>query len=408
MMQKRVAAFKGEDNPAVKGGVLQLDRSHLPDSRFSDERGASAAGRAGGIGYELTVVVPTFNERQNIGTLLAGLDAALAGFDWEVVFVDDDSPDGTASFARDLAQQDSRVRCIQRIGRRGLSSACIEGALSSAAPYIAVMDADLQHDEAKLPQLLELVRSGSCDVAVGSRYARGGSVGHLDARRRRMSRLATWLSRKVTGVDLSDPMSGFFVIRRERFHDVVRGLSGLGFKILLDILATPRSKMTVREAPYEFRSRLAGESKLDSQALWEFLLLLIDKKIGKYVPARFVSFASIGGLGVGVHFVVLSVLFKLLGASFTFSQAAAAGSAMVLNYTLNNVLTYRDRRLTGWRWWVGLASFVAVCALGAGANVGVASYLFGQNAGWVPSAVAGILMGAVWNYAVSSVYTWRK
>ena len=137
------------------------------------------------------------------------------------------------------------------------------------------------------------------------------------------------------------------------------------------------------EAPYEFRPRLAGESKLDSYALWEFLLLLADKRIGKYIPARFLSFSLIGGLGVAVHFAVLSAAFKWLGSNFPLSQAAAAGSAMIFNYTLNNILTYQDRRLTGWRWWTGLASFVAVCALGATANVGVASYLFVNDTGWM-------------------------
>jgi dolichol-phosphate mannosyltransferase len=400
------ATSSGERSAALHEGAIRRERSLLRDERSPNVVAELKAARPGG--YELTIVVPTFKERENVGPLVARLDTALLGLDWEVVFVDDDSPDETAASARDVAQHDRRIRCIQRIGRRGLSSACIEGALSSAAPYIAVMDADLQHDETALPDLFELVRSGACDVAVGTRYALGGSVGDWDGRRQQMSRFATWLSRKVTGVNLSDPMSGFFVIRREVLYDVVRSLSGLGFKILLDILATPRSKLRVGEVPYEFRPRLAGESKLDSHALWEFLLLLADKRIGKYVPARFLSFSLIGGLGVGVHFVVLSAAFKLLGSNFPLSQAAAAGSAMIFNYSLNNILTYQDRRRTGWRWWTGLASFVAVCALGATANVGVASYLFLNNTGWIVSAAAGILMGAVWNYAVSSVYTWQR
>ena len=408
MFSARVTTPRPERDRGAHQGTVPCERSPLREVRRVEQASEGATARPDSLGYDLTVVVPTFNERENIAPLVARLEAALAGFAWEVVFVDDDSPDGTAAFARELAQRDRRVRCLQRIGRRGLSSACIEGALASASPHIAVMDADLQHDEAALPDLVALVRSGLCDVAVGTRYALGGSVGGWDGHRQRMSRFATWLSRQVTGVNLSDPMSGFFVVRREALHDVVRDLSGLGFKILLDVLASARSELTVREVPYEFRPRLAGESKLDSHALWEFLLLLIDKKIGKYVPARFVSFAFIGGLGVGVHFIALSALFKLAGSTFPLSQAAATGSAILFNYTLNNVLTYRDRRRTGWRWWTGLASFVAVCALGATANVGIASYLYVQNTGWVLSAIAGILMGAVWNYAVSSVYTWQK
>jgi dolichol-phosphate mannosyltransferase len=204
-------------------------------------------------------------------------------------------------------------------------------------------------------------------------------------------------------------MSGFFVIKRETFEKVVRGLSGLGFRILLDIAATAKGDLRVAEVPYKFRLRETGESKLDSQVLWEFILLLVDKRIGRWVPARFVSFAAIGGMGVVVHFLVLTGMFQVLGEGFALSQSVAALAAMVFNYALNNALTYRDRRRKGWRWWTGLASFVAVCAIGAAANVGVASYLFEtQSTGWALSALAGILMGAVWNYAVSSVYTWRK
>jgi dolichol-phosphate mannosyltransferase len=359
-------------------------------------------------GPELAIVVPTFNERENVAELVRRLDRALPGIAWEVVFVDDDSPDGTADLLRALARRDHRVRCLQRVGRRGLASACVEGVLATSAELVAVMDADLQHDETVLPQMLAAVRCGSADIAVGTRYAKGGSIGEWNQSRAQMSALATWLSHKVTGVNLSDPMSGFFLLRREAFNGVVRDLSGLGFKILLDILASGKGKLRVHEQPYQFRNRVAGESKLDTQALWDFFLLLIDKRIGKLVPARFVSFGLIGGFGVVVHFVVLTVLFQLMGQGFAWSQAIAASVAMVFNYTLNNMLTYRDRRRKGFRWITGLISFAAICAVGMAANVGVANYLFVQQTFWVFSALAGILLGAVWNYAVSAVYTWRK
>lgn len=359
-------------------------------------------------GYELTLVIPTFNESLNVPRMVEVLDAALQGIRWEVIFVDDDSPDGTANVVRRISQTDPRVRVLHRIGRRGLSTACIEGALASSAEFVAVMDADLQHDETVLPQMLAAVRSGSADIAVGTRYAKGGSIGEWNQSRAQMSALATWLSHKVTGVNLSDPMSGFFLLRREAFNGVVRDLSGLGFKILLDILASGKGKLRVHEQPYQFRNRVAGESKLDTQALWDFFLLLIDKRIGKLVPARFVSFGLIGGFGVVIHFIVLTTLFQFLGQNFAWSQAIAASVAMVFNYTLNNMLTYRDRRRKGFRWITGLISFAAICAVGMAANVGVANYLFVQQTFWVFSALAGILLGAVWNYAVSAVYTWRK
>src|SRR5688572_2296033 len=146
---------------------------------------------------ELTVVVPAFRERENIPGLLAALDAALAGLDWETIIVCDDALDGTEELVRERAQKDARVRCIQRVGRRGLASACIEGMLASSAPYLAVIDADLQHDETLLPKLLEAARRDGADIVVASRYMEGGSTGELDPGRVRMSRLAGALGRAL-------------------------------------------------------------------------------------------------------------------------------------------------------------------------------------------------------------------
>lgn len=357
---------------------------------------------------ELTIVVPTFNEAGNVRTLVDRLSLALVGVEWEVVFVDDDSPDMTAEVVASIAQHDSRVRRIQRIGRRGLSTACIEGALSSSAPFFAVMDGDLQHDEMILPAMLSAVREGRGDLAVGSRYTQGGSLGQWDEKRQGMSRLATSISRLLTGVELSDPMSGFFMMRRETFNLVVRDLSGLGFKILLDIAAAGKGRLKIVETPYTFRERQVGESKLDSQALWEFLMLLLDKKFGKFVPVRFLSFAMIGGSGVVVHFVVLTALLEVARLPFVWSQVSATVVAMIYNYALNNIITYRDRRRTGWGWYVGLISFMIACSVGALANIGIASYLYSDRTNWALAALAGIAAGTVWNYAVTAFYTWKR
>ena len=357
---------------------------------------------------ELAVVVPTFNERDNISELVSRLEQCLGGEAWEVIFVDDDSADGTAARVREIARQDPRVRCLQRIGRRGLSSACVEGMLASSSPYLAIIDGDCQHDEKVLPRMLELLKSGEADVVVGTRYAAGGGIGSWNASRARMSRLATRLSRAVIKHDLSDPMSGFFALRREVLELAVRNLSSVGFKILLDIIASSPKPPRVQEVPYEFRNRHAGESKLDSQAIWGYLMLLVDKLIGGIVPVRFVSFALIGAVGVFVHFAVLAALFRVMSLPFTFSQAGAAGVAMASNFILNNAVTYRDMRLRGWRWVKGLVSFTLTCSLGALANVGVASYLFKRHTLWALSALSGIVVGAVWNYAMTATYTWAK
>jgi dolichol-phosphate mannosyltransferase len=357
---------------------------------------------------ELTIVVPTLNERDNVVPLLKLLDAALSGIAWEVIFVDDDSRDGTADHIRAIGKFDRRVRCLQRIGRRGLSTACIEGALASATPYIAVMDADLQHDESLLPRMLECLRGGDCDLVVGSRYVGGGGLGDLSAGRAQISGMATRLSRLVYRSELADPMSGFFMLRRELLEDTVRRLSGQGFKILLDILASSPRSVRIKELPYTFRQRRHGESKLDTLVAWEFVMLIADKSIGHLVPVRFALFALIGGLGLVVHLAVLWTSLEVVGTAFATAQTAAAVVAMTSNFFLNNLFTYRDKRLKGWRLLRGLVSFYLICAVGAVANVGIATYAFAEHQTWWVAGIAGVIVGSVWNYAVSSIFTWKR
>jgi dolichol-phosphate mannosyltransferase len=358
---------------------------------------------------ELAIIIPTLNEADNIDLLLSRLDRVLAGIAWEVVFVDDDSTDRTREFIHAAERRDPRVRALHRIGRRGLASACIEGALATSAPYIAVMDADLQHDEGLLAEMLRVLSSEPLDIVVGSRYVSGGGFGGLSRGRVRISGLATRISRRILKADVADPMSGFFMMRRGAFDAAVRNLSGIGFKILMDLFASSPRPLKFRELAYEFRARAHGESKLDSLAVWEYVMLVSDKLVGHIIPVRFLSFALVGGLGLIVHLSVLGVMLRLIGLTFEFSQAAATLTAMVCNFTLNNVLTYRDLRLRGWGFVRGIISFFLVCAAGAIANVGVGTVLFDRLAlPWWLAGVAGAVVGAVWNYAVSGVFTWRK
>jgi len=357
---------------------------------------------------ELAVVVPTFNESANVHELVSRLDRVLDGIAWEVIFVDDDSPDGTAELVRQLGQHHPRVRVVHRIQRRGLSSACVEGMLATAAPYLAVMDADLQHDEALLPQMLTALRAPDCDLVVGTRYMEGGGVGEWDESRQLSSRLATGLSQRLLGVKLRDPMSGFFMIRREAFMGAVHHLSTMGFKILLDIVVSSPRTLHFVELPYTFGLRHAGESKLDARVAWDYLMMLVDKTLGRYVPTSLLSFGAVGGLGVGVHLMVLTTSLKLAGASFTHAQTLAVVVAMVFNFYLNNVLTYRDKQLKGWSWWWGLAKFMAACALGAVANVGVASWMHGGGEYWQWSSLVGILVGLMWNYGATAILVWPQ
>ena len=382
---------------------LSIDQSIPPLDR--GERGSDVITP----GPELTIVVPTRDEHDNVRPVYAALCRALEGINWEAIFVDDDSQDGTPVAICGIATLDRRVRCIQRIDRRGLASACIEGILASSAPYVAVMDADLQHDERLLPRMLETLKSDRLiDAVVGSRYVEHGSIGNWNRGRAWLSSVATRIGRSILQAPIADPMSGFFMIRREVFRETMRRLSSVGFKLLLDILASSPRPLRVKEIPFHFRTRYSGESKLDALIGWEYLTLLADKVFGHIIPIRFLVFALVGGFGLLVHLTVLWLCLNFVQLTFELSQATATGVAIVGNFTLNNWLTYYDRRLTGWGFVRGLISFGLICSFGAIANVGLASLLFNQeHLIWWIAGIAGAAMSSVWNYAVTSVFTWR-
>jgi dolichol-phosphate mannosyltransferase len=355
---------------------------------------------------ELSVIVPTFNERDNVPVLVERLRHTLEGRDWEVVFVDDNSPDGTAALVRAMGQQDRRVRGIRRIGRRGLSGACLEGALACHTAYVAVMDADLQHDESLLVAMLERLRAGDVDLVVASRYADGGSLTSFSRKRARVSRWSTALARRFLKVELTDPMSGFFMIRRAVFEEIAPSLSSQGFKILLDIVATARGKLRIAEIPYLFRSRLHGESKLDAHVALDFASLVIAKLTSDVVSIRFLLFCLVGLTGLGLHLVVLRIG---LAGGLRFEVAQAVSTVLIIawNFFLNNALTYRDQRLMGWRFVIGLIGFELICSVGVISNVGVASWIYDYGSVWWIAGLGGAAMGAVWNYLVSAAFIWR-
>ena len=377
-----------------------------PDGRARLAASPGTPGSASAPGPELAIVVPTLDERDNVGLLIKRLAAVLDGIGWEAVFVDDDSPDGTADHLRLLGRDDHRIRCIRRLGRRGLSSACIEGILSTSAPYIAIIDGDLQHDESLLPQMLELLKRHGADLVVASRYTGSGAADGLSAKRRRLSRAGAWLARALLKSDISDPVSGFFMMRREVADAAAPRLSGVGTKILIDLLASSPRPLSVAELPYRFRERGRGSSKLDGFTALEYLALLVEKASGRRLPAKFLMFGLVGASGMVVNLAVLRLL--LAGAGFVDAQAAATVTAMVWNFFLNNSLTYRDCRLVGWRAVRGLVSFMAICGLGAVVNVLVARDLYAATGMWFAAGAGGAAVGALLNYALTSMFTWGR
>ncbi len=355
-------------------------------------------------GPELSVVIPTYKERGNVAELVRRLDAALAGIAWEAIYVDDNSPDGTAEAVKQIAAGDPRIRCLRRVGRRGLAGACVEGMLSSAAPFVAVIDADLQHDEKVLAVMLARLKADEADLVAGTRYGDGGSAAGLSQGRGFLSRLATAMTRLLVGTALSDPMSGFFMMRRDRFDEIAPRLSPQGFKILLDIAGSGR--LRIAEQPYVFGERFAGESKFNAQIGLEFLGLLVGKATGDVIDPRFAFFAMVGSVGLVVHLLALWAALSVK-MDFHAAQIVATLVAMSSNFLLNNEITYRDRRLKGAGALKGFVLFCLFASVGAFANIDLAEWLYSGASVWWAAGAAGAVMSALWNYAMSTLFVWR-
>ncbi len=357
---------------------------------------------------ELAIVVPTFKERDNIRPLLACLDRVLAGIPHEVIFVDDDSPDGTAHLVRQISLERPDVRVLQRIGRRGLASACVEGMLATAAPYIAVMDADLQHDEKILPEMLRTIKADAkVDLVVASRNIEGGSMGEFAKSRVAISDMGRKLSNMVCRCEVSDPMSGFFLLRRQFMEEVLPNVSAIGFKILVDLISSSQRPVVLREVPYQFRNREHGESKLDTLVLVEYLQLVADKMIGQWIPPRFVLFGAVGLVGAVLYLALLALLYRGIGMDFRVSLVVATIAVMTSNFLLNNMVTYRDRRLKGGALFIGLLTFYLACSVGAVVSVRVSELMEQSGLHWLAAGAAGILIASIWNYSMTQFFTWR-
>jgi len=357
----------------------------------------------------LSVIVPTYREAANVAKLFERVAAALEGLPWEMIVVDDDSSDGTYDVAFGIARRDPRMRCLRRIGRSGLAGAVIEGWLSSSADYVAVIDGDLQHDESILPKMYAALERGEGNLAIGTRVPDPTKPGGLSPMRQKLSDLGKWFFSLVAGVEVNDPMSGFFMTKREIVARLGPRFSADGFKILVDLILLERQGLKVVEETYVFRPRSEGESKLSPLVGLDFLGLVAHHASGGVLPTRFVLFALIGGVGLVVHFLVLTLMLHLgITQSFTIGQIAGTIAAMASNFVLNNEITYRNNRYRGLGQISGFLTFAALCSVGAVANVNVANVLYQWREGWGLAGLAGAAIGVVWNYAASNTFVWRK
>jgi dolichol-phosphate mannosyltransferase len=254
----------------------------------------------------------------------------------------------------------------------------------------------------------DTLKQDPADVVIASRYVESGSPEGLSSdRRKRLSVFGARLARRLVKAEVADSVSGFFMVRRELVDEVAPRLAGIGTKILIDILASASRPLRVVELPYRFRPRNRGESKLDAFTAVEYLLLLAEKVSHRYVSYRMLLFGIVGLSGIVVNLAVLR-LSLLGGLGFTAAESIATAVAMVSNFFLNNMLTYRDCRLVGWQAVRGLASFMTLCGLGALTNVAVARDVFEWTGMWLLAGIAGAAVGALLNYALTSIFTWGR
>jgi dolichol-phosphate mannosyltransferase len=356
------------------------------------------------------VVLPTYNERQNVRTIVAGLLSLADQFDLEILFVDDDSEDGTAEEVRQLAHQHPVIRLIRRVGRAGLSSAIKEGILDATGDLVVVMDCDGQHEPSTVARAVDTLLKTDADLVVGSRFHPEAEILGLSDQRERNSTWANGVARFSLPQyrHLTDYMSGFFAVRPEAVLPMVRRVDVNGFKFLYELLAVSRGRLKVAEVPLTFQSRIAGDSKLDLAIVWDLGVSILHTLLLRSVPRRAISFALVGASGVVVQLAVNSLLMAF-GLSFARALPPAVVVSATSNYLINNSLTFRFQRQQGLALLRGLLKFLLVASLPVLANVGIASAFYSLvSRDTVLAQLAGIVVVFVWNYAASSKFVWNS
>ncbi len=318
-------------------------------------------------GLELTVVIPTLNEEKNIPIIFEKVSNALKGVNWEMVIVDDNSTDRSPEVMREMTQKHHNFRFIRRIGRSGLSTACTEGMLSSAAPVIAVMDADGQHDETKLQTMLGLIQGDSADVVVGSRFKEGAELEAFSNFRTKLSLYSNTLAQKLFNLPLKDSMGNFFMLRQTVLEEAAPHLCGRGQKLLFDILLVGPKDVRVAEVPIVFGVREHGDSKLSPLAAIDFGLQMWDRKFGQIFPTKAViDICSILGftlISTLIQWAIMKISYAMSG---TFPNAAlilpfATVPSIALSYRIQRALTAKRKRTKGWGMVKEFLAYAAIC-----------------------------------------------
>jgi dolichol-phosphate mannosyltransferase len=355
----------------------------------------------------LSVVICTLDESEAIVGVLREAGLALADLPHELIVVDDSTDDRTADAVQAVRAAQPNVKLVRRQGERGLGSAVIAGWTAAEGAVLGVMDGDGQHDPQMLLKLYAALHEDDADVAVGSRYMEEGPSG-LTGFRAALSRGGTALVALTLGLRIADPLSGLFLVRRDWVEAVRPRLSGVGFKILVDTVASGRRQPVVAQVPTALRPRGSGQSKLDLRVILDLAALLIEKRTGGLLSARFILFAGVGLSGMAANLAVLSAAHALGARSYALSAGVATLVAMMWNFLLNNVLTFRERRLHGAAFWRGLLMFCLASATGGLIAEAVGLGARGLNASWMTAGALGALAGGILNYLLASRLSWIK
>ena len=358
----------------------------------------------------VSIVIPTYNEKDNIPKILEKLNKVLNKIAHEIIFVDDNSPDGTSTEIKSRIQKSSKIRLIHRIGRKGLAGAVIEGVLAANSDLVAVMDCDLQHDETKLLDMVNLFsKNTSLDIVIGSRFTETGEISEkaFSKMRELGSKATTFIIKKILNIESTDPLSGFFMVKKETFLKSSENLQTQGFKVLADFLATTGKKINIEEIGYQFKNRIAGESKMSFLTALELIGLIFSQIFKGRVSIRFILFCMVGLSGIFVQLFITGLAMILIN-QFPTSQTLGIIAAMTSNYFLNNIITFQERKLKSLDLFRGLISFYLICSLGAFTNIAIATYVFAFSSNWLISSFIGAIFGAVWNFTLTSIFTWKS
>ena len=356
---------------------------------------------------KISIVVPTYNESKNITPLYENLCKVLPHNDWELIVADDDSPDGTAEVARCISGAHN-IRIINRRRGKGLSPSVIDGVQASHGDYIVVMDADGQHDERLIPEMIRILDTQDIDVVSGSRFMHGATQRGLNSPRFMLSKYGTFLLNIILNKNLSDPLTGFFSTSRKDFLDLIPRMENQGYKIFAEYISLKKQARII-ELSYNFRPRLTGESNLNSLVIWNFMVFIVAKILRGKIPEAFLSFVFVGGLGAILHILCFYVTFSYMEVAFHSAQLISTAIATIFNFHLNNRLTFPTRQLRGHVYYSGLFKYFVASSIGIFANVSIATISYEQvHYGAIISSLLGAIIDAVWKYTFAESIIWKE